>query len=129
MSSPDRPRILFVDDDEAMRHALSRALGYFFEVTQAADGVEATAILERHDFDAVVTDLEMPRLGGDGLVTWIGAHRPDLVERVIVVTGGAKRTAQLEWLQAFDSTRVLAKPADVDVLVQTITHVIDRGRP
>jgi len=58
-------RVLVVDDDEAVRSALTHALhrdGY--EVSTAADGATALATLLRLRHDAVVLDVLMPEPGG-----------------------------------------------------------------
>jgi chemosensory pili system protein ChpA (sensor histidine kinase/response regulator) len=58
-------RILLVDDSLSVRRVVSQTLkrnGY--TVTTAADGQEALDLLSEHTFDAIITDLEMPRLNG-----------------------------------------------------------------
>ena len=58
-------RILLVDDSLSVRRVVSQTLkrnGY--TVTTAADGQEALDLLSEHSFDAIITDLEMPRLNG-----------------------------------------------------------------
>jgi two-component system response regulator MprA len=58
-------RILVVDDEQAVREALDRALrleGY--EVDLAGDGSEALALIAKRPPDAVVLDLMMPQIGG-----------------------------------------------------------------
>jgi two-component system, OmpR family, response regulator MprA len=58
--------ILVVDDDAALRRALTRVLvAHGFEAEAAEDGVEALAILRARSFDAVVLDVMMP--GSDGI--------------------------------------------------------------
>jgi two-component system response regulator MprA len=60
-----RVRVLVVDDDEAVRSALTHALhrdGY--EVSTAADGTTALATLLRNRHEAVVLDVLMPEPGG-----------------------------------------------------------------
>ena len=57
--------ILIVDDEEKMRHLLSIMLsrrGYNIE--QAADGVEALALIESTPFDMIISDIKMPRMDG-----------------------------------------------------------------
>jgi two-component system sensor histidine kinase and response regulator WspE len=66
---PQRRRILVVDDSptvrETQRDALARN-GY--EVATAADGMEAWHMLRAGAFDLLVSDVDMPRLDGIGLV-------------------------------------------------------------
>jgi len=58
-------RILVVDDEPAVQHALSRALTLErYEVAQAADGVQALEHLATDTYEAIVLDISMPRLDG-----------------------------------------------------------------
>ena len=127
MKTPHRPRILLVDDDDTLRRTLARVLASDFEITQAPNGRVAIEVLRGGAFDAVVTDLEMPELGGDGLAAWIAANQPELAARVLVVTGGAKRADQAAWLRAFDPERVLRKPYLASALADALERVIARG--
>jgi signal transduction histidine kinase len=64
-----RRRILVVDDDETFRYVLRQIItekGY--EVIEAIDGVEGLARLRADKPDAVVLDLQMPRLDGFGVL-------------------------------------------------------------
>ncbi len=66
MDDPDGPRILVVEDDGAVRRALSRALPlHGFRVDAVADGLEALAAIGRERPAAVVLDIGLP--GPDGL--------------------------------------------------------------
>jgi two-component system response regulator MprA len=61
----ERPQILVVDDEPAVRQALSRALAleqYGFAL--AADGLIALEMLASERFDAIVLDVSMPQLSG-----------------------------------------------------------------
>ena len=59
------PRILLVDDDQGIVAAVKPALAaHHYEITTAADGVEALALFEREHPDLILLDLVMPRLGG-----------------------------------------------------------------
>src|SRR6187431_1613622 len=86
MSNPPL-RIVVVDDHELFRRGV-RALVSTIEdmdvVAEAADGVTACAVVEEHDPDLVLMDLQMP--GGSGLeaIRSIVARRP--VTNILVVT-------------------------------------------
>jgi CheY-like chemotaxis protein len=61
----DQPRILVVDDDEALLRMIRLTLiseGY--AVTTATDGFEGLAAMARAEFALVVLDLQMPRMDG-----------------------------------------------------------------
>src|SRR3989442_941783 len=62
---PERSSLLVVDDDPASRALLRRYLtGHGFDITDAANGAEALALLKTQDFDLVLLDVEMPDVGG-----------------------------------------------------------------
>jgi two-component system cell cycle response regulator len=68
-------RVLVVDDDAAVAEMLSRYLAKErFEVSTALDALQAIAILDSENVDAVVTDLMMPHLDGRELVRRIRAN-------------------------------------------------------
>ena len=59
------PRILVVDDEPAVRQSLERALALErYAVTLAADGAQALGLLGARQYDAIVLDVLMPRMGG-----------------------------------------------------------------
>ncbi len=63
--------ILVVEDDDALREAICDALAFAdFQTLPTADGKEALAVLHgQHKIDLVLTDVEMPELGGLDLLT------------------------------------------------------------
>ena len=77
--------VLTVDDSASMRALLRTALtSSGFKVEQAEDGQEALEWLETNEVDVVLTDINMPRLDGFGLIeklreTALHADRPILV--------------------------------------------------
>ncbi|MGC2211144.1 MAG: response regulator, partial [Candidatus Korobacteraceae bacterium] len=63
---------LVVDDSMLIRHTVCRFLeerGFF--VNSATNGVEALTILEHFLPDIIITDLAMPRMGGEELISRI----------------------------------------------------------
>jgi CheY-like chemotaxis protein len=77
------PRVGLVEDDQAIRTLLARVLereGY--QVFPAPDGVEGLALVQRHQLDLVLTDIDMPRLDGWGLLRYL---KGDLRTREIPV--------------------------------------------
>ncbi|NDJ18282.1 response regulator transcription factor [Myxacorys almedinensis] len=64
--------VLIVDDSKMVREMISDQLRQIgFEVTVAADGVDAIAQIETHPPDLVITDIIMPRMNGYELCRWI----------------------------------------------------------
>jgi two-component system response regulator MprA len=99
--SPDRPHILVVDDEPAVRQALSRALALErYDVSLASDGREALARLGSDPFEVVVLDVSMPvmdglelcrrlRDGGDQTPVLMLTARDEIDDRVAGLDAGA----------------------------------------
>lgn len=84
--------VLVVDDEPSMRRAL-RALferaGY--QVTEAASAAEALKLAaEAPGPDAVVSDVLMPEVSGLEFYDLLMARAPDLLGRVVFLTGAAR---------------------------------------
>src|SRR5260370_9169568 len=72
-------RVLIADDEESIRHVLTVLLserGY--EVRAVSDGQEALRELAAQDYDALVTDVRMPRLNGLDLLRAAQAQSPEM---------------------------------------------------
>ena len=73
-------RILVVDDEGAVRRFALRVLereGY--GVVEARDGIEALEVIRQgHEFDAVLSDIVMPRMNGVELMQALSTTSPDL---------------------------------------------------
>ena len=84
--SEAKPNVLVVDDNESIREVLTILLsrrGYRCE--SATNGIEAVEKVRESDFDAVVTDLQMPEMDGIALTRELSLHFSDL--SVMVMTG------------------------------------------
>ena len=115
-------RILVVDDEASIRDVLKRRLAKDgHHVEEAADGVAALAAFEQAGFDCVITDLNMPRMGGVELVRRIKERSPQAV--ALILTGFGTLDAAMEAMrQGCDD--FLLKPLDN---LGIITHAIERA--
>jgi two-component system response regulator HydG len=81
-----RIRVLVVDDDHAVREALSRTLEKIgYDVVVAEDGQAGLDRLRQGGIHIVLADLKMPKLSGNELLKAAKAIAPDV--EVIVITG------------------------------------------
>src|SRR5215510_5440281 len=73
MSNPvpnaDKPSLLIVDDEKPTREGLRAALEDRYDVYVADDANTALALLQREDFDVLLTDLRLPTEDGLKLIT------------------------------------------------------------
>src|SRR4030095_10257607 len=119
-------RLLVVDDEESLRITTAAILekeGY--SVDTAASGEEAIQLLQKIDYDLVLTDLHME--GGDGLtiLNQIRRHAPLTI--AVVLTGFASVESAIAALQegAYD---YLTKPCDIDQMKHTIRRGVEHRR-
>ncbi|MGP7796065.1 sigma-54-dependent transcriptional regulator [Sphingomonas sp. CLY1604] len=117
-------RVLFIEDDDALRIATVQALELAGLDVLAFAGAEATLAALPPDFDgAIVTDIRMGRMDGLQLLGRVRALDPELP--VILVTGHGDVPMAVSALRdgAYD---FLTKPFAVDHLVATIRRALER---
>jgi signal transduction histidine kinase len=132
-AAPDVPRgtetILLAEDEPAVRRyvgAVLRSLGY--RVLAADGGEEALALSRGHrgEIHGLVSDLQMPRVGGPALRARLAAERPGLA--TVFITGFAGET-----LGAAPSSPpgavVIVKPFTPDELGIAVRQALDAARP
>jgi two-component system phosphate regulon sensor histidine kinase PhoR len=122
------PRILLVDDDEALLEALPAALRLRMDNIQIDTAESAFEALERIrevDYDAVVTDIKMP--GKDGLELLTEAKELSPGTPVLLVTGHGEHDLAVRALRggAYDFVQ---KPIDRDYFVASLERAIQMRR-
>jgi len=91
----ERPRILVVDDEQAVRDLLSKTLTMAdYDVDAADDGPSAIEKMRAVEYDLLITDLKMP--GMDGLSVIRGARKLAADLRVIIITGYSTEASAIE---------------------------------
>lgn len=113
------PRVLIVDDDDAVRLVLRR---WFtrrgWETVEAADGDQARARLMAEGtapFDVVLCDIRMPQLNGPEFYQWLSVARPDEVAHLVFTTGDASEGEVADFLRE-SQCLVLEKPFELGEL-------------
>ncbi|SHN78557.1 response regulator [Bradyrhizobium erythrophlei] len=123
-------RVLIVDDEEAMRLLVARAIAMDgHEILTAADGAEALDILSgpNGSFDLLLTDIQMPIMDGIALALTAARDFPQLT--ILLMTGFADQRERASGLNAI-AHDVISKPfsvADIrtavaDALASRETH-------
>ena len=121
---PAKPRVLLVDDAPDVLITLSAFLeGEGFTVTTARNGRDALeALVQRGDFDVVVTDYAMPGMSGAELLGRIHAILPGLPAMVVTGFAAVEKLAMLH-----ENIEVLRKPFRRDHLVRRVRALAQRG--
>jgi CheY-like chemotaxis protein len=122
----DGGRVLVADDDDALQRAFSRILtdaGH--EVSLASDGREAADMVRGGAFDAIVSDLRMPRLGGIELLRVIRERDADLP--VIIVTAIPDVATAIEAIE-YGAYRYIPKPVTTSYLRASVQSAVGLRR-
>lgn len=112
---------ILLAEDEAGIRAMTRAYleGLGYRILEAADGAEAVKVSREFDgsIDLILTDLLMPALRGDAVVSSIREQRPGV--KALYISGGS------EGLVADDNPEVLLKPFEFPELGHRIRSILD----
>ena len=126
-------RILLVDDEDMLRRCTARTLNEF-EVVSANSGAEALAILAKDsDFDAVLSDVMMPRMSGPELFARCYHACPRLAERFVFASGNPE-SARNELTRVVEEYGLpqpilLAKPCPREGLLLALFAAAAHGEP
>ncbi len=116
-NTTDEIRVLLVDDSAAARtHIRSVLEAAGLEcIVEAKDGAQAVALLEKEAFDLVVTDYNMPRLDGRGVIDFIRSNRSTASLPVILVTTETD-PAKLEAVRQMGVSAICDKSFPLEVI-------------
>jgi len=124
MASASAIRTLVVDDQQTIRALVRNGLEQLGikEVSEAPDGEAALRSLIVQPVNLVITDFNMPKLDGLGLLRAIRAHPPIKSTAVIMLTGSADRELVQKAVQ-LGVNNFLVKPFTVATLKGKIEAV------
>jgi len=115
--------ILTVDDSRTMRDMLRMALAEAgFNVIQAVDGVDGLDVLQRSTPDVIVTDINMPKMDGFGLIEAV--RKDTRYRRVpILVLTTESDAAKKQRAKEAGATGWIVKPFEPTKLIAAIRRV------
>jgi two-component system cell cycle response regulator CpdR len=117
-------RILLAEDDDAMRTYLARALGNAgYDVVAVDRGTHALPLLDKQEFDLLLSDIVMPEMDGIELAQRCAELSPKT--KVMFITGFAAVTLKAN--QDAPQAKVLSKPFHLKDLVMEVERVF--GQP
>jgi signal transduction histidine kinase len=119
------PRILLVDDEDNLRSVIRRALRDY-TVDGAASGREALSLLARERYDLILCDVMMPEMTGVELFGQLQALYPDLVPRVVFLSGGAFTAETQRFLDSVGRP-IIDKPFRMDELRRRVQAALGEG--
>ena len=116
-------RILTIDDSKTMRDMLMLTLSSNgFEVLQAVDGLDGLDVLGRETVDVVITDINMPKLDGYGVIQHM-RERPEYDDMPILVLTTESDNEKKERARKLGATGFIIKPFNPTSLVDVLRKV------
>jgi len=127
MTSESRPRILVVDDEEAILETMTFTFEDEYEVFTSTDARRALDILdEKAPIAVVLTDQRMPNMSGVEFVTEVCRRHPATVR--MVLTGFSDMDAIIQAINDGHIYAYITKPWEPDQLKQLMKQAVDRYR-
>ena len=127
LAPPPRPRdtsvrtVLVVEDEDVVRGLVRQVLqGAGFEVLVARDGEEAFALAAEHRVDVLLSDLMLPKLGGQEVAERLRESHPEL--KVVFMSGYAERGTDGHMPPG---TAFLQKPFTFSELTERVQEVLN----
>ena len=121
-----KPKVLIIDDEEAIRSSLKMTLEYKdYECVLAANGEAGLKIAERENPDVVFLDIKMPQMDGMEVLKRLKASDPS--PAVVMISGHADVATAFEAskLGAFD---FIEKPLESERVLLVVRNAVEQGR-
>jgi len=121
--------LLIVDDSLTMRNMIKRVVGMtglrVGAVYEAGNGREALDVLEAHEVEVLLTDINMPVMTGTELLRIVADNpRWQSLRRVIISTDGS--TARRDEVAGLHVRCYLEKPITPEIVRDVLTAIADR---
>ncbi len=119
----DSQKILIIDDEAPIRHALRDILEYEnYHIEEASNATEALSMLNKEKFNTIISDIKMPNMDGIELLEKV----KEICETpVIMITGHGDIETAVETIKkgAFD---YITKPLDLNRLLVSVRNAQDK---
>ena len=120
-----KARILIADDELSMREFLTILLereGY--QVASAGSAEEALKLLDNSLFDLIISDVQMPGLGGIQLLARVKATTPETAVLMITAFSAAEQAVEAMKLGAYD---YISKPFKIEEIKLLVRNALEKG--
>ena len=120
-------KILLVDDEPNVLHALTRQLRKRFDLRTAESGEAALRLLKTEGpFAVIVSDMRMPEMNGVELLATVKTLYPDTVR--LMLTGNADQETAIEAVNSGQIFRFLTKPCPPALLITSLVLALRQHR-
>lgn len=119
-------KLLIIEDDEDLRALLNHYLkDLVCETHQACDGTEALQIIKEHDFDTILSDIEMPHINGLRLLAYVRSLGKLTPFIVLTAHDNYENVQEALSLGAFD---FIAKGAKRKDILDSVSYALELGK-
>jgi len=124
-------RVLIIEDEENIQGILREFAKRFFEERGSKAGIKTMADSVRglfelstrgSDYDVIILDVRLPKLSGDEIYNSIALVNPDLLKRILFVTGYPDDLIQ-RWPD--NHFNILGKPFPFDAFADALNTVVE----
>ena len=119
-------KVLIVDDDELIVESFERVFEEYttgFDIDKTTDSKKALELIEKKNYDLVITDLVMPDVDGIQVLQKVKELQPD--SEVILITAYSSTSSALDAMH-FGAFDYITKPLDLSELKMRITRAIKK---
>lgn len=111
-------KVLFVEDEEKIRHHITKTLKYLVEeVREAGNGKEALTIMQNYSPNIIITDLEMPLMNGVDFIKEVRKTNKDIP--IVVLTAHTNNNYLLELIDMHIENFII-KPMNFEKLLDVL---------
>ena len=123
-----RPMIVIAEDDDAIAYVIKTALtSAGFRTRRVYDGIEAINVILDTRPDAVVLDLDLPRLQGAEICSMVRKSRAVRHTPIVVISGHDEMGERLEIFE-LGADDFVTKPFSVAEMVARVKAVMHRAQ-
>lgn len=126
MKVADLPRVLIVDDSRMVRASLAARLKEHYEIREESDGESAwqTLVLD-HSLQAVISDLQMPKLDGFGLLERVRSSKLRRLQEIpFILVSGEETEEERERAKALGVSDFITKGAGTAEILTRLDHLL-----
>lgn len=119
-------KILIVEDEPAIANGIVETLEFDlknYEFVLATNGLEAYKLLEKEDFELIISDMKMPKMSGNELLTQTLQLKPETTFIMITAHGDIETAVDSLKEGAYD---FIAKPIDINRLITSVKNALDK---
>ncbi len=117
-------RILIAEDEEiTLKHLINTLKREGYNVSGMQNGLDALRMIEKEDFDLLITDIKMPGMTGMELLSIVKSKYPEA--EVIVITGFGTIGSAVDAVKK-GAVDYITKPFDLDELIIKVKKIFNQ---